>query len=195
MPEYAKRLLVHAIAARLVEMVQCGLCAPADEHGVVHISAGPRHDLEHFLPVPHLFERDIGNGRAGDDEAVELALLHLFPGLVEAVEIFFRGVLGLVLGDAHETEIDLKRRGADQPCELGLGALLVRHQVEKAEFERTDILARGARGIHDIDALLFERLAGRQIIGNANGHGSLLIGCDRQAVQAGACSPSSGGTR
>jgi hypothetical protein len=49
-----------------------------------------------------------------------------------------------MVGDAHQRQVDLQRRRADQPGELGLGALLVGHQVEQANFERPDILAVGA---------------------------------------------------
>ena len=142
--EDAEGLFRHAVAARAVEMVQRRLRAPADEHRPMHVGLRPIHDVEHFRPVPHLLEGQVGDWRAGDDEAVELVPAHLVPGLVEGGQIVLGRVPGLVVGDAHQRQVDLQRRAANQAAELGFGAFLVGHQVQQADLQRTDVLPGGA---------------------------------------------------
>ena len=79
-------------------------------------------------------------------------------------------VLGLVVADAHQRQFHLQRRGADQARELRLGADLVRHQIEKPDLQRTDVLAQRRPLVHHGHALADEYLVGGELIGNLDRH-------------------------
>jgi hypothetical protein len=185
--EDAERLLVERVFGHAVEMPGRGHRAPADEEGGVHVRRGPVEDARQLLPVGHVLEGQQLDRRAGDDEAVEPAVGHLLPGLVEGDQVILRRVLGLVRADAHQRQLDLQRRRADQPGELRLGADLVGHQVEQADLQRPDVLAQRRPLVHDGHALAHEHVAGGKIPPAAetrpcDGHRRL---CARQERRAG----------
>ena len=130
----------------------------------------PVENALEFVPVGHVLERQQLHRRAGNDEAVELAILHLVPGLVEGDEVFLGGVLGLVVANADQGQFDLQRRGADQPGELRLRPDLVGHQVEQADLEGADVLAQGGLLVHDGHALLDQNFTGGELIGDLDRH-------------------------
>ncbi|MNF10427.1 hypothetical protein D3C80_2113600 [compost metagenome] len=66
-----------------MKMVDGSHCAPAHIQGRVDIGLRPFKNLLHLLPIGHLLIGDGFNRRSGDDEPVKLAMLDLFPGLVE----------------------------------------------------------------------------------------------------------------
>ena len=126
--------------------------------------------LVHSIPIGDVLERQEFDRRTGDDEAVELALLHFLPGLVEGDEVFLRRVLGLVIADAHQRQFDLQRRRADQARELRLRADLVGHEIEKPDLQRTDVLAQRRALVHHGHALAHKHLMGGELIGDLDRH-------------------------
>jgi hypothetical protein len=125
------------------------------------------------LPVGHILERQRLDRGTGDDEAVELAVLYLVPGVVEIDQVIFRGVLGHMRADAHQRQLHLQRRRPDQPCNLCLGGDLVRHQVQQPDVKGTDILPDGNGFIHDLHAFAHKRIAGGKTIGNTDRHDAI----------------------
>ena len=108
----------------------------------MHIRPCPVEDLRQLIPIGDVFEIQLLDRGAGDDEAVELAVCHFFPGLVESDQVVSRGILGRVIADADQRQFHLQRRGAKQARDLRLRADLVRHQVQEADLQRADVLAR-----------------------------------------------------
>ena len=134
------------------------------------IGPRPLENLLHFIPVGDVLIVQQLNGSTGDDETVELAVTHLFPRLVEGEAMFSRCVLGAMTADAHERQLNLKRRGANEARHLDFRLDLVRHEVEKPDLERADILSDGRRFGHDPHALVNEGFKGGKRIGNLDRH-------------------------
>jgi len=87
-----------------------------------------------------------------------------------------RGVAGDVIRNPHQRQLDLKRRRAEQPGELGFRADLVRHEVQQADPQRPDILPDRIGFTHDQDAFGLERTAGGKIVRNCNRHFASFLG-------------------
>ncbi len=136
------------------------------------MDVGPRpfENLLHLVPVGHVFIIEQFDRCAGDDEAVEFAVTDLFPGLVEGEEMFFRRILGAVTADADERQFHLQRRGANKARHLDFRLDLVRHEVQKPDLERANILPDGRRFGHDPHTLMNEGLKGGKRIGNLDWH-------------------------
>ena len=77
---------------------------------------------------------------------------------------------GDVIGHLDQRQLDLQRRGAEQPRELGLGPDLVRHQVEQADPQGPDVLAHRVGFAHHHDAFGFESRAGGKVVRNLDRH-------------------------
>ncbi len=153
-----------------MEMIGGRHRSPADVHRRMDIGGRPVEDLPHLVPVGDLFILQQLDRCACYDEAVELAILDLFPGLVEGKQMFLGGVLGLVPADAHQRKLRLQRRCADEARHLYLGLDLVRHEVEKPDLERADILTDRHRFSHHPHTLVAKGLKCGQRIGNLDGH-------------------------
>ena len=50
------------------------------------------------------------------------------------------GVARLVVGHTQQRQLDLQRRGPDEAGELVLGLDFFRHQVQKRDAQRADVL-------------------------------------------------------
>jgi len=66
----------------------------------------------------------------------------------------------------------LQGRRAHQACHLHFGLDLVRHEVEKADLQRTDVLPHGGGLGHHTHPFLDEGAEGGQGIGNLDRHGT-----------------------
>ena len=155
MLEQAEQLLPALVALDVVEVLQRRLGAPAQEQRGQHVGLGPAQDLLHLRPDVLVAHPLLQRVDAGDDEAVELAVLDLAPGGIELADMLGRRVLGLAPG-IHVVEIGVRRRegqldlqaGVAEPQrQLPLGGLLVRHQVDDRDLERADVLVLGARAL------------------------------------------------
>ena len=71
--------------------------------------------------------------------------------MVKLLHVRLGDVRALVARGADEVDVHLQRGVAQQPHELGLGDLFGGHEVDYGDFQRTDVLRAGARGIHDED--------------------------------------------
>jgi hypothetical protein len=86
-----------------------------------------------------------------------------------------------VSGHPDQGQFDLQRRRPDQPGDLGLGAHLVRHQVQQADLQGPDILARRRLLRHHHHALAPQHVMGGQGCGDldrpwAGSDAGILIG-------------------
>ena len=81
-----------------------------------------------------------------------------------------RRVAGDMIGHLDQRQLDLQRRRAEQPGELGLGPDLVRHQVEQADAHGANVLAHRVGLAHQHDAFGFESRAGRKLVRNLDRH-------------------------
>ena len=84
--------------------------------------------------------------------------------------MFFRRVLGAMAANPHQRQLYLQRRCADKARHLDFRLDLVRHEVEKPDLERADILPDGRRFGHDPHALTNEGLKSGKRIGNLYRH-------------------------
>ncbi|MCY1299516.1 hypothetical protein D9M70_490450 [compost metagenome] len=105
----AEGLLVQRILRHVVEMVDRRHRPPADIERRMHVGLRPIEDALQFVPIGDVLVFERLDRRAGDDEAVKLAALHLVPGLVERKQVIFRGVLRPVGADAHQRQFHLQR--------------------------------------------------------------------------------------
>ena len=167
----AEELLGQGVLVDAVVVVQARLGAPADvEHGM-NMGLAPLHDLAQLRPVVHFLEGHLLHRRAGDDHAVEFAVLDLIKGLVEGQQVLLGDVLGLVGGGVHQFQLHLQGRIAQKAGQLGLGGDLGGHEVQQQQLQRTDVLGGGSLPGHDENILLLQRFSGGQVIGDPNGHG------------------------
>ena len=85
-----------------------------------------------------------------------------------------RRVLGLVRTHAHEGDVHLEGRVAEEPEQLGLGDQLRRHEVDDGDAQGADILVRGPVVGHDEDVLFRELGPRGQVVGYPHWHRLIL---------------------
>ena len=135
-----------------VEMIDHRHTAPADAKGGMHVGLGPVHHCGQLVPIGHVVEVEMFDGRAGDDQPVEFFTADIAERAVEALHMIGGRVAGLMIGHADQAEFDLQRRGADQAGKLCFGLDLLGHQVQQADAQRADVLTRGQFLVHHHDA-------------------------------------------
>ena len=172
--EDAEALARQVVLGNAVEVVERGLGGPADvERGEDVARRGVVHDLQQLRPVVHVLEGEVLHGGAGHDHAVEMPVLDFVEGLVEAVQVVQRRVLGHVLGRAQERDVDLDGGVAEHAEQLGLRGDFRRHEVHDDDVERAYVLRGGALFGHHEDVFLLQSRSGRKIGGDVDGHGGL----------------------
>ena len=134
------------------------------------VGLAPLHDLAQLRPVVHRLKLHQLHRRAGDDHAVEFAILQVIKGLVEGQKMLLGHILGLVGGHHHQLQMHLQGRVAKKTAQLGLGDDLGGHQVQQDDLQRTDLLGLRPGLGHDKDVFLFQGLRGGEVIGDLNGH-------------------------
>ena len=170
MGEYAEELLLQLVLGNAVVIVKARLGAPADVEGGMDIGLAPLHDPAQLRPVVHRFKLHQLHRCAGDDHAVEFAILQLIEGLVEGQKMLRGHILGLVGGHLHELQMHLQRGVAQESGELGLRNDLGGHQIQHHDLKRSDLLGFCPGLVHDEDIFFFQGLRGREVIGDLNGH-------------------------
>lgn len=153
-------------------MVQPRLRAPADIQCRMHVLFGIVHDIDQFVPVVHGLEWQLLHGRAGDDHAVEGMIPDLRKRLVKPLQMLRCGVFGLMALGPQQRDVDLQRRIAEQPQQLGFRGDLGRHQIDDGDFQRPDVLTVGAAFRHDENVFALQYRARGQIFGNLDRHGT-----------------------
>ena len=175
-PETAEGLFGQHMLGHPVEMVDHRHPAPAHAEGGMDVGLRPVEDLAQLVPVGDGLEIQMLDRRAGDDQPVELLARHLAERAVERRHVLGGGVAGLVPGHPDQLEVDLQGCRADQPGELVLGLDLLRHQVQKPDPERPDILRGRAVGRHHHHALAVQHVEGGQVGGQGDRHRRFLPG-------------------
>ena len=141
-----------------------GLGRPADVEGAVHVGLAPLHDPAELIPVFHLLKVQLLHRRAGDDHAVEIAVLYVLKIRVELEHVFLRGVFAHIGAGLHELQLHLQGRVAQQTGELGLRRNLGGHEIQQQNLQRADILRHGPVFGHDKDVFVFQYIGcGEQI--------------------------------
>jgi len=100
-----------------------------------------------------------------------MAVADLVKRFIELDQVVRRRVFRAITGGVEEINIDLERGVAQEPQQLGFGDDFGGHQVEEEDSQGADVLAVRAVITHDKDALLFENLCCRQVIGDLDRHG------------------------
>src|SRR5436305_1544317 len=99
MAEDAEHLLRQRMLGNTVEMMEGGLCTPADVESRMHMALRPVKDRAQLVPVGHVLEIEKLDRRTGHDEAVELLVLHPLPVAIEGDHVIGGGVLRRMFGD------------------------------------------------------------------------------------------------
>ena len=167
-----KGFLGQCVLGNVVEMMEGRLRSPADIERRLDIGLSPVINFLQLVPIGHVFELKQLDGRTRDDQTVEFFLSHLFPVPIESDHVIVGRVFRGVLGDLDQAQLHLQRRCADETGKLRFGPDLVRHQVEKPDAERPNILAVGGIFRHQHDTLFLKGEARGQIIWNFYGHGN-----------------------
>ncbi len=163
-----------------VEMVQHRHGPPADTKGGMHVALRPIHHAEEFGPVRHVLEGQVFDGRTCDDQPVKLLTtgLDLGEGAVECFHVFGGGIFGLMLAHPDQVKVDLQGCGADKPCKLRFGLDFFRHQVQKTNPQRPDVLGGGPVGRHNHNPFGTQNVKGGQGLGQGDGHREPLVVLD-----------------
>lgn len=107
-----------------VVVVEPGLGAPAEEERRKGMGLGPVEIGLHFRPVVDGFKGNLFDRRAGNDQAVIVAVLNVFEDVVVFIEIRGIGMGTLMHFSMAEVDFDLERRVTEQAQELQLRGLL-----------------------------------------------------------------------
>ena len=127
--EYAGRLLVELVLLDAVAIEDARLGSPADMQGGVDVRLRPIHDARELFPVIDVVEIEQLDGRACDDEAVEVLVFHVVEGDVERFQVLFGDVFRDVALRTEELHLDLQRRVRELSQDLRLGGDLGGHEV------------------------------------------------------------------
>ena len=122
---------------------------------------GPFHDFRKLRPVLYLLERKLLDRCAGDDQAVEVLLLHLIQGHIELIEMRGVGVLRLVGRHGHKGDLRLNRKVRQHTENIKLCILLQRHQVQNRDPQWSDLLRLRPFLIHHEDVLVLQDMLRR----------------------------------
>ena len=75
----------------------------------------------------------------------------------------------------HQFKVDLKGGIAQDTAQLGFRDDLGGHQIQKYDFQRTDMLCLRPGLLHNEDIFILEYSRCGKVIGYLNGHGSVLL--------------------
>ena len=91
--------------------------------------------------------------------------------------MFLRGVFRDVPTWCDELEFDLERSVAEYARQLCFCFDLRRHEIEKQNVQRADILGYRTRFCHDEDVLLRQRLRGGELVWYLDRHRGRFLVC------------------
>ena len=109
MLENAEHLFVQNDLGNAVMVIKACESAPAQMERRIDVCLAPLHYIDQFGPVIDIFKRELLNGSACYDHAVEVFLLYLGESLVELYEMLSRGVLRMMCLCKYKLDIDLDR--------------------------------------------------------------------------------------
>ena len=164
MLEDAEHLFLQRILGHPIEMIQPGLCRPADVKGRSDVRTRPIEYILYLAPVVHVFEIEMLHRCAGDNHPVELLVAHQVEVTVKRLHMLDGRVLRGMALQFHKAHLYLEGRVREQPYQVGLGSNLYRHQVEDDDFQRTYVLCTCPRCIDNEDILFLQQVDGRQFI-------------------------------
>ena len=150
----------------------------------MNVRFGPLHDLAQFFPIVHIGEIQILHRGAGDDHAVIFLVLDLIKGGIEREKMIRVGILRCVAGGLQQLHLHLQRRVGQLAQQLGLRNDFGGHQIQNQNVQGADILMHGTELGHNKNVFALQHRAGRERVGNTNGHvRHLLTGvCDRNTL-------------
>jgi len=93
------------------------------------------------------------NWCARDDQPVKLLTFDLLEAFIKRLHMLLACGFGHMLGHTDKRQLDLQGRCANQSGKLRFRLDFQRHQVQKPDFERSDILAVRLPFTHHRDAL------------------------------------------
>ena len=165
MEENARLFGGESVLRNAVVVVKPGLSRPADMESGEYGRFRPRHDAAQLVPVVHVLEIEVFDGRAGDDQTVETLVLHVVERAVEGLHVFLGRVLRLVRAGAQKRQFDLEGRVRQKTDYLRLSRNFRGHKVQNGETQRTDVLSDGAPLVHDEYVFFLERVPCGQLLG------------------------------
>ena len=177
MREDTEHFLIERVFFDSVVMVMSRLRAPADVKRTVDVLFAPVHDFAEFVPVFHLFKFHLFDGRTCNDHTVKFLIADFIKGFIEHQKMLGGGVFGLMRCRLQKRQLHLQRRVAEQTRKLCFCDNLGRHQVQKNNAKRTDILRHGALFGHDKDLFRGKCPYGRQFVWYFDRHGMSIPFC------------------
>ena len=130
----------------------------------------PFHNFAQLRPVVHLLEGQVLHRRAGDEQSVELLVLHVGKPLVKRQHVLLRRILGYTARRHDQLQLNLQRGISQHAGKLRFGIHLGGHQIEKQNAQRPDILRQGAGFRHHEDVFTRQGFGSRKLVGNLDGH-------------------------
>ena len=79
------------------------------------MTLGPFKDLGQLIPVVHFFKVHLFDRCSCHNQTVIVIILDILKGLVEALQMFCRCILGLMARHIEEIHIDLQGRVGKEP--------------------------------------------------------------------------------
>ena len=166
----AGELLLQKLLLQSVVIIEPRLRAPADVEGTGHVRRTPRHNLAKLRPVIHFFIFHLFHRRARDDQSVEVPAPQFVKSVIELLQVVAGGVRGFMCAHPHKGNIHLKRRVGDHAQQIQLRVLLLGHQIQDRNLQRTDILMNCPCLVDHEQIFLFENFSDRKVILNLNRH-------------------------
>ena len=103
--EDAEHLHRQRVLGNAVVEIEPGLCRPTDIEGTGDMGTRPGEDVGELVPVAHLLVLQLFHRCSGDNHAVELLVSHLLKLAIEHHHVLYRGILGSMALELHETDI------------------------------------------------------------------------------------------
>jgi hypothetical protein len=115
------------------------------------------------------------NGRACDDQTIELFMLHFFEGTIKRVQVLAGRILRLMTPHSQQADVRLQRRVAQQPQQLRFRGLLDGHEVQDCDLERPDVLVESPILFHHENLLSLQYLFRWKIVRYFDWHRYLTL--------------------
>ena len=110
MLEHTEHLAGQVVFWDAIAVIEPCLGSPANIQGGLNVRLDPVEYLRELIPIIHLLEGHLLDGRAGDDQTVEFLAAHIVEGQVVMQQVVGIGIFGIMCGSVKQRDFHLERR-------------------------------------------------------------------------------------